>query len=172
VKPCRTLRHSSCLLPAAVSLNIQSRYSHGRIMRYVVSSLILHRNRCHNINTNFTVFCFLLCCTTNFLPCKKVKLCAYLSNHAMNVFMWHGGKSCAFYIFALDAGKPWVPCFDHFAPWEITPCTHWVGGWVNPRTSLCAAVVTPTHAKNWSSVIQSAFNFIVFIYVCTIFNWN
>jgi hypothetical protein len=35
------------------------------------------------------------------------------------------------------AGDKWsASCPGRFNPGEITPCTHWIGGWVNPRADL------------------------------------
>jgi hypothetical protein len=35
------------------------------------------------------------------------------------------------------AGGEWsASCHGRFTPWERAPRTHWIGGWVVPRTSL------------------------------------
>jgi hypothetical protein len=37
---------------------------------------------------------------------------------------------------ALDGGEWSASCPSRFIPGERTPDTHWIGGWVGPRTGL------------------------------------
>jgi hypothetical protein len=37
---------------------------------------------------------------------------------------------------ALDGGEWSVARADHFTPRERDPVTHWIGGWVGPRSGL------------------------------------
>jgi hypothetical protein len=37
---------------------------------------------------------------------------------------------------ALDGGEWSAPHPSHFTPREIAPGTHWIGGWVGPRSGL------------------------------------
>jgi hypothetical protein len=37
---------------------------------------------------------------------------------------------------------------------EIAPCTHWIGGWVGPRGSLCVMENKPTVARNRTRAVQ------------------
>jgi hypothetical protein len=41
---------------------------------------------------------------------------------------------------ALDGGEWSASCPSRFAPRERAPDTHWIGGWVGPRTVLDAVV--------------------------------
>jgi hypothetical protein len=45
-------------------------------------------------------------------------------------------KSHIFLTSALGGGELSASRPDHFTPWERTPCTHWIGGWVDPRAGL------------------------------------
>jgi hypothetical protein len=49
-------------------------------------------------------------------------------------------SSTHFLTSALDGGESSVSCPGRFIPREIAPDTHWIGGWVGPRTVLDAVV--------------------------------
>jgi hypothetical protein len=50
----------------------------------------------------------------------------------------------AFLPSALDGGE-WLDSGpDRFTAGEISPCTHWIGGWVDPRAGLKAVVKRKT----------------------------
>jgi hypothetical protein len=49
---------------------------------------------------------------------------------------WESGGIQVFLISAL-VGREWSPSLpDRFTPGERAPGTHWIGGWVGPRTGL------------------------------------
>jgi hypothetical protein len=48
----------------------------------------------------------------------------------------NGGIALRFLTSALDEDE-WLAS-RRFTPGERAPCTHWIGGWVGPRTSLHA----------------------------------
>jgi hypothetical protein len=41
-----------------------------------------------------------------------------------------------FLISALAGGEGSASCQAALPPWKGTPCTHWIGGWVDPRAGL------------------------------------
>jgi hypothetical protein len=48
----------------------------------------------------------------------------------------YGGVDVYIHIFltsALAGGEWSASCPSHFTPGERAPCTHWIGGWVDPR---------------------------------------
>jgi hypothetical protein len=46
----------------------------------------------------------------------------------------------SFLTFALYGGEWSASRPDRFIPWETAPCTHWIGGWVDPRAVLDVVV--------------------------------
>jgi hypothetical protein len=48
------------------------------------------------------------------------------------------GIAPSFLTSVLDGGECSVSCSGHFTPAEVTPCTHWTGGWVGPRIGVDA----------------------------------
>jgi hypothetical protein len=64
----------------------------------------------------------------------------------------------AFLTSALDGGQWSASRPGRFTPEEWAPGTHWIGGWVGPRTGLDAVakrknpIIGPT--GNWTPVVQ------------------
>jgi hypothetical protein len=62
--------------------------------------------------------------------------------------IWGNGDTAPpFLTLALDGGECSASCLGHFTPGEISPSTHWIGGWVDPRTDLDGV----THTNDLSS---------------------
>jgi hypothetical protein len=70
---------------------------------------------------------------------RKIKLSLCLIKHsAMKMYGGSEGTAPAYLTSALDGGEWSASHSCCFTPRENVPGTHWVGGWVGPRTSLDA----------------------------------
>jgi hypothetical protein len=60
-------------------------------------------------------------------------------------------ESHAFLTLSLD-GSEWSASWPgHFTPRERAPATHWIGGWVDPRTGMDAVVRRKIPSPFWDS---------------------
>jgi hypothetical protein len=50
---------------------------------------------------------------------------------------------------ALDGGEWSASCPGCFTPRERAPCTHWIGGWADPRAILNAVVKRKIPSPHW-----------------------
>jgi hypothetical protein len=76
---------------------------------------------------------------------KKVKvklfMCFNWAPHHQGVLEeWRRYSSTHSLTSALDGGEWSAPRPGHFTPREISPGSHWIGGWVDPRAVLDAVV--------------------------------
>jgi hypothetical protein len=69
---------------------------------------------------------------------KIVKLSLYLINYALchEDILGSGGTAPLFLTSELYGGDWSNSRLDRFTPEEITPSTHWIGGWLGLRGSL------------------------------------
>jgi hypothetical protein len=59
-----------------------------------------------------------------------------MKQHAMKTYQGVAVEIHVFLTSALVRGEWSASCPGHFTPEERAPGTHWIGGWVGPRTSL------------------------------------
>jgi hypothetical protein len=77
------------------------------------------------------------------IPVKRIKMqscsCALIEHHAMEAYWGSGGIAP---LIDLGTGWGWVVSFTPRPLYlrERAPGTHWIGGWVGPRTVLDAVV--------------------------------
>jgi hypothetical protein len=115
----------------------------GRFRPHVTSSKLLDEFRLNLVLRVYTENCRENSVLVFRILLKKVKVRLSLcltKHHSIKAYWWMEVYLHAFLALALDGGEWSASRPSRFTPRERAPGTHWIGGWVGPRTVLDAVV--------------------------------